>query len=71
MSNDGVQQLGQTQRDVGIVVRVRVRPSPLFKSGQNLLHAGKVILDVRKDRLGPQEDISWRASRAKCSMSNT
>lgn len=63
MSYDGVQQLGQTQRDVGIVVRVRVRSSPFFKMGQNLLNFAELVLDVRKHCLGPQQDISWRGGR--------
>lgn len=53
MSNDGVQQLRQAERDVGAVVSVRVRPSPFFKAGQNLFNITELILDIRKQRLGP------------------
>ena len=63
MSNDRVQQLWQTQRDVGTVVRVRVRSSPFFKARQNLFNIAEVVLNVRKQRLGPQHDISWRGGR--------
>lgn len=58
MSYDGVQQLGQTQRDVGTVVRVGVTSSPFFKVGQYLFHIAELILNVRKHCLGPQNDIS-------------
>ena len=63
MSYDGVQQLGQTQRDVGILVRVRIGSSPFFKARQNLFHVIELVLDVRKHCLGPHQDISWRGSQ--------
>lgn len=44
------------------MVRVRVRSSPFFKAGQNLLNIGELVLDVRKHCLGPQQDISWRGN---------
>ncbi len=70
MSDDGVQQLGQTQRDVGTVVRVGVRSSPFLKAGQNLLNIAELVLDVRKHRLGPQQDISWRGEDKDLDKSN-
>lgn len=63
VSNDGVQQLGQTQRDVGIVVRVRVRASPLFKARQNIFNVAEIVLDVRKHCLRPRQDVSWGENR--------
>lgn len=46
MSYDGVQQLRQTERDVGTVVGVRVRSSPFFEVGQNLLNIAVLVLDI-------------------------
>lgn len=51
MSNDGVQQLWQTERDVSAVVGVSVGAPPLFKAGQNLLHVTELVLNVREDSL--------------------
>lgn len=62
MSYDGVQQLGQTQSNVGIVVRVRVESSPFFKARQNLFHDAELVLNIRKHCLGPQQDVSWRGN---------
>lgn len=63
VSDDGVQQLGQTQRDVGVVVRVGVRASPLFKARQNIFDVAEIVLDVRKHRLRPRQDVSWGENR--------
>lgn len=48
MSDDGVQQLWQTERNVCTVVRVSVRSPPLFKAGQNLLNVAVLILNIRE-----------------------
>lgn len=48
MSDDGVQQLWQTERNVCIVVRVSVRSPPLFKAGQNLLNVTELVLNIRE-----------------------
>lgn len=48
VSNDRVQQLGQAECDVGAVVGVRVKSSPLFEARQNLLNVTELVLDVRK-----------------------
>lgn len=69
MSNDGVQQLWQTERNVCIVVRVSVKTPPLFKAGQNLLNITELLLDVREYRLGPLQDIIWRDG-GSCSLEN-
>lgn len=60
MSNDGVQQLWQTERNVCTLVRVSVKTPPLLKAGQNLLNVTELLLNVREYRLGPQHDIIWR-----------
>lgn len=48
MSDDRVQQLGQAERDVGVVVGVGVKSSPLLEARQNLLDVAELVLDVRK-----------------------
>lgn len=63
MPYDGVQQFRQTERYVGTVVRVRVRSSPFFKAGQNLLYITELVLDVRKQFLGPQQNIICRGEQ--------
>lgn len=60
MSNDGVQQLWQTERNVCTVVSVSVRTPPLFKAGQNLLNITELVLNVREYCLWPLHDIIWR-----------
>lgn len=57
MSDDGVQQLGQAEGDVGVVVGVRVESSPLFETWQNLLDVAELVLDVGKQLLRPQQDF--------------
>lgn len=60
MSNDGVQQLWQTERNVCTVVRVSVGTPPLFKAGQNLLNITELVLNISEYRLCPLHDIIWR-----------
>lgn len=71
MSYDGVQQFRQTERYVGTVVRVRVRSSPFFKAGQNLLYVTELVLDVRKQFLGPQQNIICRGEQGGRKRSQT
>lgn len=63
MPDDGVQQLGQTQRDISIVVGLRVAFPPFFKARQNLFNTAEVFLDIRKYCLRPQQYVSWSRHR--------